>query len=225
MKRILVNILIVLLIVLIVGSLLCLAVYRFYKIFPTLLDRWGLLAFVICGILFVGCWILYNIATKRKWIWLLEFLHWSPSALAFFDRKRVLFPEARAFLENEKEVLRQLTHSEVAFVNITFDSGSNVRIEKPELILTFKKYLPGYLVHLSLPDAVLEYGNKAQQLRLEIHTVEDTLTYSGFIEPKGSGEIILSLPEGNDYGGICLHGLKRWLDEDVLQNEDHIREF
>ncbi len=212
MKRIFLDILVVL----IVSSFLCLAVYRFYKIFPTLLDRWGLLALLCCAILFVSYLVLEKIATKMKWIWLLEFLCESYLDVAMIDRKRVHFPEAYSFLKKQHKILRRLARSEITSIIIAFDDGMDAVIEEPELIANFKKSLSGHLIPLSPQETIMKYVDNIRQLKLEMHTVEDTFTCNGYVIPKRPDHIILSPAEGNDYGGISLRGLKLWFDENVF---------
>ncbi|MHC4476901.1 MAG: hypothetical protein ACYTEL_14740 [Planctomycetota bacterium] len=134
------------------------------------------------------------------------------------DQKLKWLAEKRSCLRGHRETIRILTGADIASIDITFETGGNVRTQSPELITFLQKCLPGTMGRFSLPDAISKYGDRVQHLTVEIHSDKGTFSYPGIVHPKRPRDIVLVPPECRDYGGIILRGLKRWLDEDVLYN-------
>jgi hypothetical protein len=208
MKRILLIILAVLIIALVVSAI----VYEFHN--SDFFDIWGLLALLCFAIVYAFMFLLKKIAQKKGWKGFLE-----GTSLPFkipHLQKYEKFAEAYNFLKRQKKIIASLIRNEVTWISIAFDSGTNARIQESELIKAFKEFFPGTIFRMCLQHEILVHRSKLQQLRLEIHTTKVSVIYKAIIHPDFPEDIILVPSKSDDYGGICLRGLKLWIDENVF---------
>lgn len=120
-------------------------------------------------------------------------------------------PRKYSFLRKQIKLLRSLTRKDITSVNITLDTGATARLQNLSLIKAFKKFLAGTLTFTQ--------EQEVEQLSIQIHTRDDSFSYSAFVPAGNKDDVILKFPESGDYGGIRLPGLKRWLDENALNKE------
>jgi hypothetical protein len=155
----------------------------------------------------------------RMMVWMAR--HCSPGSYymtPWLEQTRWRLEAPHTFLKKHSEMVRSLSRTDISSVDIAFATSTNARIQEPQLIASFKKYLSGTMVRLSLPDAISKYGDQVQELTFQVQTEKGTVSYTGIVHPKCSEDIILIPPESNDCGGILLAGLNRWLNENILEN-------
>jgi len=115
-------------------------------------------------------------------------------------------------LRKQVKFISSLTHKDITSVGVTPDSGVTVMLQNPSLIDAFKKFLAGTLTFAQ--------EQEAEQLRIQIHTHDNSFSYGAFVPAGNKDDVILKFTECGDYGGVCLPGLKRWLDENILNKKE-----
>jgi hypothetical protein len=212
MKRV-----IIIMIGIVAVSLVCAFCYGVLSHFPLKLGLPLLVLLALCFLFFSRVEDPSKYRVYRILVWMAR--HYSPASYHTLPPMGQISSRPAAvqtFLKKHSELIRSLSRTHISSVDIAFATSANARIQEPQLIASFKKYLSGTMVRLSLPDAISKYGDQVQELTLQIQTEEGTVSYAGIVHPKCPDDIILIPPERNDCGGIHLAGLKRWLDENVL---------
>lgn len=118
--------------------------------------------------------------------------------------------------EQEKQVslIHSLGKDDILQANIVIEPANEITITTPNSLDAFKKLLS---------DAKLSAASKRmslkKKLKIEVKTSSGNFTYDAFVVNNQPNDIMLKITtRGKDYV-ICLPGLKRWLDENILNKK------
>lgn len=120
--------------------------------------------------------------------------------------------QKRSFLGNQLKSIHSLASRDIILVNVTFDEVKSISLRTPQTTEALKEFL------VSAKTCGRNKG--IEQLRIEVCTKEGSFSYEAFVPTGNEEDIILKFRETGDYGGISIPGLKRWLDENILNKED-----
>ena len=123
-------------------------------------------------------------------------------------------------LNREQMVTKQITsiHSlanrDIRRIDIKFESSQIIHISGTKHIELLKNILAG------AESSHLNQENGSKNLKIEIHTDTGDMVYDAFIIENDQDNIMLKTSKKGVNIVICLPGLKRWLDENVLNKRD-----
>lgn len=126
----------------------------------------------------------------------------------FYENPRRYFA-----LRKQAKNLKRLAKKKITTVNILRDGNTIGKLRATEDIDDFKNFLLGNIV-FSVG------GELDDHIELEISTDDTNYSYQAYTISGNTDDIILKFPECDDYGGIQLTGLKRWLDKNISNRED-----
>ena len=142
----------------------------------------------------------------------LSIRHYTLSAVANITRRLLgKLDQKHPFLTNQIESVRSLANSDIMSVNVVFDRGGSISLQKPQSIGAFKRFL------ISAEISDVDYEDEVERLEIQIYTLNDSFTYDAFVAPSYPDDVMLKFSKGKNYRWICLPGLKRWLDENILK--------
>ena len=110
--------------------------------------------------------------------------------------------------------IHSLSDSDIWQVDVELEQADSVSVTKFGQVESFKKFLADAKVC-----GPVDVDN-SEKVRIEIRTSDGGFRYEAFVPVGNQDDILLRLSAGPENSWIRLPGLKRWLDENILNKED-----